>query len=179
MTGEFIEKLIDKNHDMLTAVGAQNINSENQGLKKFLYKIKRFDSGFYIFTTFNLSEQDMPKLAAVEKNLNFNLDIIRYILINQTEYLHQKSKEVLNAKPEYTDHRQLNKGRIVNKKCIFTYLGRRVVDYKETDFLRQFMSPYAKIFGRDRTGLSAKAQRKVTRAIKRARHMALLPFVGE
>ena len=51
------------------------------------------------------------------------------------------------------------------------------VDYKDTQFLRRFMSPHAKILGRKRTGSCQKHQKLVTRALKRARHMALLPFV--
>ncbi len=51
------------------------------------------------------------------------------------------------------------------------------VDYKDTQMLRRFMSPHAKILGRKRTGSCQKHQKLVTRALKRARHMALLPFV--
>jgi len=52
------------------------------------------------------------------------------------------------------------------------------VDYKDTQMLRRFMSPHAKILGRKRTGSCQKHQKLVTRALKRARHMALLPFVA-
>ena len=45
------------------------------------------------------------------------------------------------------------------------------------DWLKRFLGPTGKILPRRRTGLSAKMQRKLTIAIKRARHMALLPFV--
>jgi len=178
-TEEFIQKTIDKNQTVLESIGATNISTNKEGLRKLQYTIKAKESGYYIMTTFDIDKTNSSKLAVLEKSLNYNLDVIRYIVINQTEYLTQKSKESLNASPEFTDHRNLNKGKIKDKKSIFEYLGRRVVDYKETDFLKQFMTPYAKILAKDRTGLSAKAQRKITIAIKRARHMALLPFVGE
>lgn len=51
-----------------------------------------------------------------------------------------------------------------------------VVDYKDVKTLKRFLSEDGKILPRRRTGLSAKHQRAVTTAIKRARHMALLPF---
>ena len=51
------------------------------------------------------------------------------------------------------------------------------VDYKDTELLRRFMSPHAKILGRKRTGSCQKHQKMVTRGLKRARHMALMPFV--
>ena len=52
-------------------------------------------------------------------------------------------------------------------------------DYKDTDLLRRFISERGKILPRRVTGTSAKNQRKLTIAIKRARIMGLLPFVAE
>lgn len=54
-----------------------------------------------------------------------------------------------------------------------------VVDYKDTELLKRFISERGKILPRRVTGTSAKSQRKVVNAIKRARVMALLPFVAE
>ncbi|GEA95090.1 ribosomal protein S18 [Weissella viridescens] len=53
------------------------------------------------------------------------------------------------------------------------------VDYKNTELLERFISERGKILPRRVTGTSAKNQRKVTTAIKRARIMGLLPFVAE
>ncbi|MBU8909261.1 30S ribosomal protein S18, partial [Desertibacillus haloalkaliphilus] len=53
------------------------------------------------------------------------------------------------------------------------------VDYKDTELLERFISERGKILPRRVTGTSAKNQRKVTTAIKRARVMGLLPFVAE
>ncbi|MDE0084356.1 MAG: 30S ribosomal protein S18 [Candidatus Poribacteria bacterium] len=50
------------------------------------------------------------------------------------------------------------------------------VDYKDVDTLRKFINERGKIVSRRVSGLSAKQQRMVTRAVKRARNMALLPF---
>ncbi|MDE0635536.1 MAG: 30S ribosomal protein S18 [Candidatus Poribacteria bacterium] len=50
------------------------------------------------------------------------------------------------------------------------------VDYKDVDTLRKFVNERGKIVSRRASGLSAKQQRMITRAIKRARNMALLPF---
>jgi len=50
------------------------------------------------------------------------------------------------------------------------------VTYKDTKTLKRFLSDDGKILPRRRTGLSAKNQRKVTLAVKRARHLALLPY---
>ena len=53
------------------------------------------------------------------------------------------------------------------------------VDYKESKFLERFTNDQGKILPRRLTGLSAKNQRRVVEAVKRARYMAFLPFVGE
>ena len=53
------------------------------------------------------------------------------------------------------------------------------VDYKDVDLLKRFISERGKILPRRVTGTSAKNQRKVANAIKRARIMGLLPFVAE
>ena len=53
------------------------------------------------------------------------------------------------------------------------------IDYKDTDLLKRFISERGKILPRRVTGTSAKNQRKLTVAIKRARIMGLLPFVAE
>lgn len=51
------------------------------------------------------------------------------------------------------------------------------VDYKDVDLLKQFINPHGRIVSRKRLGLTSKQQRAVEEAIKRARFMALLPYV--
>jgi small subunit ribosomal protein S18 len=57
--------------------------------------------------------------------------------------------------------------------------GKISPDYKDTDTLSRYMSDRAKLQGKSRTGLCAKHQRRISVAIKRARHLALLPFVPQ
>jgi small subunit ribosomal protein S18 len=52
-----------------------------------------------------------------------------------------------------------------------------VIDYKDTDTIKKFLNPHGKIMPRRRTGLSAAGQRALSEAVKRARFMALLPFI--
>lgn len=53
------------------------------------------------------------------------------------------------------------------------------IDYKDTELLLRFVNEQGKILPRRITGITAKQQRQLTRAIKRARHMALIPFVSD
>ena len=51
------------------------------------------------------------------------------------------------------------------------------VDYKDVELLKQFVNPHGRVLGRKRSGLTAKQQRTVEAAVKRARFMGLLPFI--
>lgn len=64
------------------------------------------------------------------------------------------------------------------KECYFKKNGIEYVDYKDTQLLDRFITSHGRILSAQRTGTSAKYQRKLSLAIKRARFMALLPYVN-
>nr|YP_009398051.1 ribosomal protein S18 [Gredgaria maugeana]ARW67237.1 ribosomal protein S18 [Gredgaria maugeana] len=55
--------------------------------------------------------------------------------------------------------------------------SKNIVDYKDIDLLRKFINDQGKILSRRSTGLNSKQQKKITKSIKRARLLALLPFL--
>jgi small subunit ribosomal protein S18 len=61
----------------------------------------------------------------------------------------------------------------------YTRVNAEVVDYKDLNLLRRFLSDKGKTRGRRVTGLSRRHQRQLSVAVKRAREIALLPYVGE
>ncbi len=61
----------------------------------------------------------------------------------------------------------------------YTRINSEAVDYKDLSLLRRFLSDKGKTRGRRVTGLSRKHQRQLSVAVKRAREIALLPYVGE
>jgi len=63
------------------------------------------------------------------------------------------------------------------RHCLFCVNGTKAIDYKNTEGLRRYLSSYGKIVPRRRSGVCAKHQRMLAQAIKRARHMALIPFL--
>ncbi|NBI29202.1 30S ribosomal protein S18 [Chengkuizengella marina] len=65
------------------------------------------------------------------------------------------------------------------KVCYFTVNKIKHIDYKDIDTLKKFISERGKILPRRVTGTSAKYQRELTIAIKRARQIALLPYTTE
>ncbi|OGJ88580.1 MAG: 30S ribosomal protein S18 [Candidatus Raymondbacteria bacterium RifOxyA12_full_50_37] len=65
------------------------------------------------------------------------------------------------------------------KTCFFCHNKNEKIDYKDEKMLYRYMSERGKISDRGRTGLCAGCQREMAKAIKRARHIAIIPFVQE
>ncbi len=65
------------------------------------------------------------------------------------------------------------------KYCRFKKSGIKYIDYKDPIFLKKFLNEQGKILPRRLTGTSLKYQRQLSVAVKRARHLALLPFVTD
>ena len=65
------------------------------------------------------------------------------------------------------------------KYCRFKRSGIKYIDYKDPEFLKKFLNEQGKILPRRITGTSLKFQRRVAQAVKRARHLALLPCVTD
>ncbi|HAH22730.1 MAG TPA: 30S ribosomal protein S18 [Prolixibacteraceae bacterium] len=65
------------------------------------------------------------------------------------------------------------------KYCRFKKNKIKFIDYKDAEFLKKFLNEQGKILPRRITGTSLKYQRKVAKAVKRARHLALLPYVTD
>ena len=69
---------------------------------------------------------------------------------------------------------------IRNKKiCRFTQNDVKYIDYKDVKLLQRYVNEQGRIIPKRITGTSAKYQRELSSAIKRARHMAILPFVSD
>lgn len=71
------------------------------------------------------------------------------------------------------------KGNLRDKECRFSKAGIEYIDYKDSKTLDRFINDQGKILPRRVTGTSAKYQRQLATAVKRARHLALLPFAAE
>lgn len=63
--------------------------------------------------------------------------------------------------------------------CLFCQRNIKEIDFKDTELLRRFISGLAKIKAKKRTGVCSSHQRKLARAIKRARHLGLLPHTAK
>ena len=83
-------------------------------------------------------------------------------------------------KTEKTDSPMRKKGGMRRRKKVCVFCGKdNVIDYKDTAKLKKYVSERGKILPRRITGTCAKHQRALNVAIKRARHVALMPYVAE
>ena len=79
---------------------------------------------------------------------------------------------IINLSPPTVDVKK-------KKYCRFRKARIKFIDYKDPEFLKKFLNEQGKILPRRITGTSVKFQRKVATAVKRARHLALLPYVTD
>ena len=91
----------------------------------------------------------------------------------------KKGNKRYNRNNNNDDDSMPRQRRIKKKVCMFCADKNLVIDYKDADKLKKFVSEKGKILPRRVTGLCAKHQRKVTTDIKRARHIGLLPYTAE
>ena len=84
-------------------------------------------------------------------------------------------------KADKADAPMRKKGAVRRRKKVCVFCAEKVekIDYKDVARLRKFISERSKILPRRVTGTCAKHQRELTDAIKRARHVALLPFISD
>lgn len=68
---------------------------------------------------------------------------------------------------------------VKKKNTAVSKSGIKYIDYKDPEFLKKFLNEQGKILPRRITGTSLKFQRRIAQAVKRARHLALLPFVTD
>jgi len=86
------------------------------------------------------------------------------------------------SEPTSDDIRYLNPIQLdtkLEKYCRFTKAGIKYIDYKDPDYLLRLCNEQGRLLPRRITGTTLKYQRKVAQAVKKARHLALMPFVAD
>lgn len=99
--------------------------------------------------------------------------------MNPSSAPHRSSDRDRDRGSEGASPRPRREYRPRRKVCQFCVDHVRDIDYKDAQRLRRYLSDRAKIEPRRKTGTCAKHQRRLAIALKRARHMALLPFTAE
>ncbi len=103
-------------------------------------------------------------------------------MLLKEEVLNQTKRRINHGTTSQSEIRYLTPPSVDVKKkkyCRFKKSGIRYIDYKDPEFLKKFLNEQGKILPRRITGTSLKFQRRIAQAVKRARHLALLPYVTD
>ena len=157
LSDEQMKETAEKFKSVLVNEGSKIVNEELWGMRKLAYSIDKKSSGFYCLFEFEAEPTMVEKLE-----LQFRRDekVLRFLTTKLDKYA-----------VEYAVKRK--------KYCRFKKNGIKYIDYKDPEFLKKFLNEQGKILPRRLTGTSLKFQRKVAQAVKRARHLALLPYVTD
>ena len=188
-----MKEAVEKFKTILTEQGAVIVNEENWGLRKLAYPIQKKTTGFYTLLEFDAEPSVIAKLE-----IQFRRDerVIRFLTFRMdkfaAEYAAKRRSVKSSNKEEVKENKKMAQAQseiryltppsvdIKKKKyCRFKKNGIKYIDYKDPEFLKKFLNEQGKILPRRITGTSLKFQRRIAQAVKRARHLALLPYVTD
>ncbi len=159
------EFLNNKYFKMIKDANGEIVKVDNWGLKNFAYPIKKNTQGYYVRFIYKVPEDFVKNL---ENRYNMDENILRYINLKVEEH-----SEEAEAPSSEENRRRLTKK---ERNCPVCREG-LIIDYKSFEILKKFTTESGKIIPRRFTRVCAKHQRRIAKEIKRARHLAFLPFV--
>jgi ribosomal protein S18/ribosomal protein S6 len=159
-----ISKKLEK---VITKKPGKVAKKDEWGNKTLAYPIKKEKQGKYVVWFYS---QEPKIVAEVDKALRYEEDILRYATLVADEELEKHLNEVKAKKAEKTENPEGEDSRN-NRDQYDVY-----VDYKDILSLSRFISDRGKITPRRISGVSAKSQRRISQAVKRARQIALLSY---
>jgi small subunit ribosomal protein S18 len=158
------------------------------GLKKLAYPIQHKNTGLYVYFEFQLEPNFVDGLKVLfNRSENIVMRFLIYALDKHTvEFNANKRKALSEGSKENNKVINGNKNVGCSKVngaqkmyCRFKRYDLKCVDYKNVDFLIKFLNQQGKLLPRRSTGNSLKWQKRVASAVKRARQLALLPYVTD
>lgn len=154
-----LEKVITKKPGKVT-------KKDDWGVKTLAYPIKKEKQGKYTIWFYN---QDEKIVAEVDKALRYEEDILRYSTIVADEQLAKHLAEKTEKKAKKATEGAEGERQQQDHYDVY-------VDYKDLLSLSRYISERGKITPRRISGVSAKSQRRISQAVKRARQIALLSY---
>lgn len=151
------------------------IDVDEWGSQRLAYEIQKKRSGHFVNMYFKAPG---PSISRIERTIGIDDNILRHLILRMdpTMKRHYERRRRHDIDPDEAAEEEDEKEGSARDR---THDHLEYVDYKDTEFLQQFINNQGKILPRRVTGESARVQRMLTRAIKRARHLSLLPYVSE
>lgn len=186
---------LEQHHALLTQVeGAEIVAVDHWGARQLAYPIDKKKTGYYVVAQVRTDPEALPEF---ERRLRLNEQIMRYLVVlNEGEPTQGVSlqKPVTAAalpedadedeaedEPETASHRsappEFSGGRGRRRRIEGPAI--QLLNYKDVTTLSRFMTEQGKILPKRTTKVTARFQRQLGRAIKRARYLALVPYVRD
>jgi small subunit ribosomal protein S6 len=170
-----VDDIVRKINQFVESNGGDVLEVDEWGNQRLAYEIDKKRSGYFVNVYFKGPGELVPK---VERQLQINDEVLRYLTLRmdakmQRHYRNQAQRP--SSDDEGADEAEGEEAPSLS----YNDESVEYVDYKDTEKLEQYINNQGKILPRRVTDLSAKMQRQVTQAIKRARHLALMPYVSE
>ena len=171
-----VDDIVRKINQFVESNSGDVLEVDEWGNQRLAYEIDKKRSGYYVNVFFKGPGELVPK---VERQLQINDEVLRYLTLRMDAKMqrHYREQSKLRAEADDTDEAEGDD----DGPPSLSYNDDQVeyVDFKDTEKLDQFTNNQGKILPRRVTDLSAKMQRQVTQAIKRARHLSLMSYVSE
>lgn len=166
ITPSITEKKRNEAYQEVLSLIAENqgevVSEYDLGKRELAYNIRGNDEAFYAIIYFKTSNSDLPKV--LERYFRFSHEVIRSMMVKRDDsYTH------FDVTTEYDKDKETERREKVLKSPI---------DYKNITLLRNYVSRYARIVPRYYTKVSLKQQKMLSQEVKRARQVALMPFVS-
>ena len=180
LTTDQIKEVVSRITAAVENAGGVIKQVDQWGMKRLAYPVAKKRNGYYVNLYF---EGAGGMVARIERLLTIDDHVLRYLTLAMDKQMlaaYERHKSKASVQENSSEEGAAEEPQpIVETSGATIPRGPRYIDYKETEFLQRFVNEQGKILPRRVTDVSAKRQRAITRAIKRARHLALMPFVAD
>lgn len=187
-----VDKALERFHDVLTDADGEVVAVDHWGNRQLAYPIQGHNTGYYVVSHVNAEPDRLPEFERIVK---LEDDVLRYlVVVNEGEPISDES--ILAPRPpsereeeeEDEDDEDLEEDEEEGPPEFSGGRGRRrrhegpaiqLLNYKDVATLSKFVTEQGKILPRRTTKVSAPFQRQLSSAVKRARFLALIPYVRD
>ncbi|HUP52371.1 MAG TPA: 30S ribosomal protein S6 [Longimicrobiales bacterium] len=185
---------LEKFHALATSQGGEVAAVDHWGVRQFAYPIKKLGSGYYIVAQFTAASDALPEF---ERLLKLDEEVIRYLLVlndgeptNGQSILAEVPPRAEGARDPDDDDDEPEEDEDDPEKAPPEFHGARgrrrrmegprvmLLNYKDVSTLSRFVTEQGKILPKRTTKVTARFQRQLGTAVKRARYLSLLPYTG-
>lgn len=185
---------LEKFHALATSQGGEVAEVDHWGIRQFAYPIKKLGSGYYVVAQFTAASEALPEF---ERLLKLDEEVVRYLLVlndgeptNGQSILAEVPPRAEGARDPDDDDDEPDEDEDDPEKAPPEFHGARgrrrrmegprvmLLNYKDVSTLSRFVTEQGKILPKRTTKVTARFQRQLGTAVKRARYLSLLPYTG-